>query len=154
MYQITRHSAKFSADITLAERFHSTGGYEQTSHRGTSGSIPVDPMWDLSWKNDTGAGFLPVSSVLPVKHHSTVVPYSAVSCLWVWVPLRPTVCRSVGLGVEPHLGLMTGFYVMFDSFDFVNVGRPLWRGVGSVICHCLCPSIVNKSIIYTVMAVP
>jgi hypothetical protein len=52
--------------------------------------------------------------------------------------------RSVSLGVEPHLGLMTRFYVLFDSFGFVKVGRPLWRGVGSVICHSLCPSIVNR----------
>jgi hypothetical protein len=26
----------------------------------------------------------------------------------------------------------------------LSVGRPLWRGVGSVICHSLCQSIVNR----------
>jgi hypothetical protein len=75
MHQITRLSAK------LDRPYHSSGGYEQTSHRGTSGSIPDDFMRDLSW--NSGTGFLTDSLVLPVKRHSTAVPYSALSSLWV-----------------------------------------------------------------------
>jgi hypothetical protein len=33
--------------------------------------------------------------------------------------------RSVGLGAEPYLGLMTKCYVLLDSFGFVKVGRSL-----------------------------
>jgi hypothetical protein len=33
--------------------------------------------------------------------------------------------RSVSLGVEPHLGLMTRYLLLFDSHGLVFVGRPL-----------------------------
>jgi hypothetical protein len=48
--------------------------------------------------------------------------------------------QSVSLGVEPHLGLMTRYLVLFDSYGLVLfVRRPLWREGGSVFCqsHCL-----------------
>jgi hypothetical protein len=71
--------------------------------------------------------------------------------VWLWVTLRAKVSLSASLGVEPHLGLMIRCYVLFESYDFVNVGRPLWREVGSVICHRLCQSIVNKFNIYSLL---
>jgi hypothetical protein len=52
------------------------------------------------------------------------------------VPLRLTVSQSVSLGVEPHLGLMTRYLLLFDSYSLVFVGRPLWREDGSVFCIC------------------
>jgi hypothetical protein len=44
----------------------------------------------------------------------------------VKVTLRLTVSQSVSLGVEPHLGLMARYFLRFDSYGFVSVGRPLW----------------------------
>jgi hypothetical protein len=41
------------------------------------------------------------------------------------VTLRLTVSQSVSLGVEPHLGLMTRYLLLFDSYGLVIVGRPL-----------------------------
>jgi hypothetical protein len=41
------------------------------------------------------------------------------------VTLRLTVSQSVRLGVEPHLGLMTRYLLLFDSYALVFVGRPL-----------------------------
>jgi hypothetical protein len=41
------------------------------------------------------------------------------------VTLRLTVGQSVSLGVEPHLGLMTRYLLLFDSYGLVFVGRPL-----------------------------
>jgi hypothetical protein len=52
----------------------------------------------------------------------------------VKVTLRLTVSQSVSLGVEPHLGLMTGYLLQFDSYGLVFVGPPLWREYGSVCC--------------------
>jgi hypothetical protein len=43
----------------------------------------------------------------------------------VKVTLRPTINRSVHHGVEPHLGLMTRYELLFDIHCFVGVGRPL-----------------------------
>jgi hypothetical protein len=43
----------------------------------------------------------------------------------VKVTLRLTVSQSVSLGVEPHLGLMTRYLLLFDSYGLVFVGRPL-----------------------------
>jgi hypothetical protein len=47
--------------------------------------------------------------------------------------LRLTVSQSVSLGVEPHLGLMTRYLLLFDSYGIVFCGAPsLTRGR---ICH-------------------
>jgi hypothetical protein len=43
----------------------------------------------------------------------------------VKVALRLTVSQSVSLGVEPPLGLMTRYSLLFDSYGLVFVGRPL-----------------------------
>jgi hypothetical protein len=42
----------------------------------------------------------------------------------VKVTLRLTISQSVCLGVEPHLGLMTGDLLLFDKHGRVVVGRP------------------------------
>jgi hypothetical protein len=55
------------------------------------------------------------------------------------VTLRLTISQSVSLGVELHLGLMTRYLLLFDSYGLVFVGRPLWREDGSVFCICCCP---------------
>jgi hypothetical protein len=54
----------------------------------------------------------------------------------VKVTLRLTVGQSLSLGVESHLGLMTRYLLLFDSYGLVFVGRPLWREDGSVFCIC------------------
>jgi hypothetical protein len=35
--------------------------------------------------------------------------------------------QSVSLGVKPHLGLMTRYLLLFDSYSLVFMGRLLWR---------------------------
>jgi hypothetical protein len=47
--------------------------------------------------------------------------------------------QSVSQGVEPHLGLMTRYLSLFDSYGLVLVGRPLWREDGSVFSICCWP---------------
>jgi hypothetical protein len=49
----------------------------------------------------------------------------AVGGVKVKVTLRPTTSRSVRLGFEPRLGLMIRCYLLFDSYCFVDIGRPL-----------------------------
>jgi hypothetical protein len=47
--------------------------------------------------------------------------------LWdveVKVTVLMTVSQSVSLGVEPHLGLMTRYILLFDNYDLAFVGRP------------------------------
>jgi hypothetical protein len=50
-----------------------------------------------------------------------------------------SVSQSVSLGVEPHLGLMARYLLLFDSYGLVFVGRPLWRDDGSVFFICCWP---------------
>jgi hypothetical protein len=50
-----------------------------------------------------------------------------------------SVSQSVSLGVEPHLGPMTRYLLLFDSYGLVIVGRPLWREDGSVFSMCCWP---------------
>jgi hypothetical protein len=61
----------------------------------------------------------------------------------VKVSLRLTVSQSVSqsvsLGVEPHLGLMTRYILLFDNYGLAFVGRPLWREDGSAFCICCWP---------------
>jgi hypothetical protein len=42
------------------------------------------------------------------------------------ITLWLTVSQSVSLGVEPHLGLMTRYLLLYDSYGLVFVGHPLW----------------------------
>jgi hypothetical protein len=58
------------------------------------------------------------------------------SSVKVKVTLRLTVGQSVSFCVESHLGLMTRYWLLFDSYGLVFVGRPLWREDGSVFCIC------------------
>jgi hypothetical protein len=52
--------------------------------------------------------------------------------------LRRSVSQPV-LVLSPHLGLITRYLLLFDTYSLVIVGRPLWREDGSVSCqgHCL-----------------
>jgi hypothetical protein len=50
-----------------------------------------------------------------------------------------TDCRSISK-FEPHLGHMTRYLLLFDSYGLVFVGHPLWREDGSVFCICYWPS--------------
>jgi hypothetical protein len=43
----------------------------------------------------------------------------------VKVTLRLTVGQSVSRGVEPQMGLMIRYLLLFDSYGLVFVGRPL-----------------------------
>jgi hypothetical protein len=58
----------------------------------------------------------------------------------VKVTLRLTVSQAVSLAFVPHLGLMTRYLLLFDSYGLVFVGRPLWREDGSVFYICCWPS--------------
>jgi hypothetical protein len=57
----------------------------------------------------------------------------------VEVTLRLTVTQSVIPGVEPHMGLMTKYVLLFDSCGLLFVGRPLWREDGSVFVYVTGP---------------
>jgi hypothetical protein len=47
--------------------------------------------------------------------------------------LRPTVIRPVCLCVNPHLGSKTRLLLLSDGCGFVDVGRPLWWKIGSIV---------------------
>jgi hypothetical protein len=57
----------------------------------------------------------------------------------VKVILRLTVSQSVNLGIVPHLGPMTRYLFLSDSYGLVSMGRPLWREDESVFCICRWP---------------
>jgi hypothetical protein len=77
----------------------------------------------LTTRRDYGGGILTRLHTGPVK---------------VKVILRPTVSRPVCLGVKNPSGTRDQFFpfslwLFLDSCWFVDVGRPLWREIGSVV---------------------
>jgi hypothetical protein len=52
--------------------------------------------------------------------------------LKVKVTLRLTISQPV----SKSMGLMTRYFLLFDSYGLVFLGRPLWREDGSVFCIC------------------
>jgi hypothetical protein len=94
----------------------------------TSHSLATD-----SNRGDSSASHAQVLASQPLMQNSTELSTQ------VKVTLRVTVSQSVNLAVKPNLGLMTRYLLLFDSYSFVIVGRPLWREDGSVFCqsHCL-----------------
>jgi hypothetical protein len=87
------------------------------------------------------------SQWIPCRHDKSR-PYlraeeTAFRSVRVRVMLRPTISRSVSLGVEPRLGLMTRCYVLLDSYSFVSLAPSLTRGR---VCHLsLSLSVYSKS---------
>jgi hypothetical protein len=57
--------------------------------------------------------------------HKGFLTGSIQSQIHVKVTLRLTVSQSISLGVEPHLGLMTRYLLLVNSYGLVFVGRPL-----------------------------
>jgi hypothetical protein len=67
----------------------------------------------------------------------------------VKVTLRPTTSQSVSKSwFQGPWGSHDLIFISVDIYEccFIDYGRPLWRKVGSVICHSHCPSIVSKYI--------
>jgi hypothetical protein len=58
-----------------------------------------------------------------------------------------SVSQSVSLGVQPHLGLMTRYLLLFNSYGPCFVGRPLWREDGSVFCICCWPLLAQPFLV-------
>jgi hypothetical protein len=80
------------------------------------------------------------SSVLLVPIRSELTSQRQVQ---VEVTLRLTVSQSVSLGVEPHLGLMTRYLLLSDSYGIVFCGAPsLTRGRVCLLSESL-PALVS-----------
>jgi hypothetical protein len=70
-------------------------------------------------------------SILSRPHTGLIITSVSVS-----VTLQLTVSQSASLGVGPNLGLLTrDIFFLWKLTVLSNLGRPLWREVGSVICQ-------------------
>jgi hypothetical protein len=70
----------------------------------------------------------------PTTRRATVEVFDCASTRGVYkATLRLTVSQSVSLCVEPHLGLMTIYLLLFDNYGLVFVRRPLWRENGCAV---------------------
>jgi hypothetical protein len=109
--------------------FTIAAGPSQRSH--TKVRVPWN-SWPYFAVSDSRLPFLS----LPTTRRAAVEVFLR---LKVKVTLRLTVSQSVSLGVEPHLGLMTKHFLLFDIYGLVFGGLPLWREDGSVMCRCCWP---------------
>jgi hypothetical protein len=78
-------------------------------------------------------------TTVPSATTAVQVTWRTVSSVKVKVTLRLTISQSVSLGVEPPLGLLTRYLLLFDSYGLVHVGRSLWREDASVVYNCCWP---------------
>jgi hypothetical protein len=87
----------------------------------------------------------PVTFTLHVLPHDAPFPSSRLGWpsveIEVEITLQLTASQSVCQGIEPTLRLVTRYYFLSEDCcrkvaRLVSVWRPLWREVGSVICHC------------------
>jgi hypothetical protein len=80
-----------------------------------------------------------LTSSLAGYHLITNSSLIATNSFKVKVTLRLTVGQSVSqpasLGVEPHLGLMTIYLLLFDIYSLFIVGHHLWWEDRSVFCQ-------------------
>jgi hypothetical protein len=63
-----------------------------------------------------------VSLYIFTYSHFEICPLAAL--FKVKVTLRLTVSQSVSLGFDPHMGLMTRYLLLFDSYCLVFCGAP------------------------------
>jgi hypothetical protein len=70
---------------------------------------------------------------------SSAISQLTLASNFVQVTLRLTFSQSVSLGVEPYLGLVSKYLLLFDSYGLVLVGRPVWLDSGSVVFICCWP---------------
>jgi hypothetical protein len=98
-------------------------------------------VYNCSWPSPSGLPFRrPLRLTGLWWRYSTPPPHGIEHILKVKVILRLTVSQSVSLGVEPLLGLMTRYLLLFDSYGPVFLGLSLWREGGSLFCMCCWPS--------------
>jgi hypothetical protein len=93
------------------------------------------------------SGLCPLSGILNTrKHNNWTGPISVCSSpnhYWtiefeVEVNLRPTISRSIRLGVGPLFGTDDQILISFSDITFfLHVKCPLWREDGSVICSAI-----------------
>jgi hypothetical protein len=69
--------------------------------------------------------FLNSIPLLPSSYPGRLASLNSTDLNEVDVILRLTVSQSVSLAVEPHLGLMTRYVLLFDSYSLIIVARPL-----------------------------
>jgi hypothetical protein len=87
-----------------------------------AGEYPTTDSLLLLTNSQAGGHLTPIillfSSITPNQDSS--LPCTALSK----VTLRLTLSQPVSLGVEPHVGLMTRYLLLFDSYGLVFVRRP------------------------------
>jgi hypothetical protein len=98
---------------------------------GSRGRILLSQIWD----------FLSVTSYDSQGHGGGIRPHLHTDCKLFVASSKSkskshcdwrSVSQSVSLGVEPHLGPMTRYLFLSDSYVLVSVGHPLWREYWSV----------------------
>jgi hypothetical protein len=77
------------------------------------------------------------TSVLKLCANREPVPANKSKPHCKWRSVSQSVSQSVSLGIETHLGFMTRYVLLFDSYGLVFVERPLWREGGSVFLYML-----------------
>jgi hypothetical protein len=148
--QVTSRRLEYSEFIALALTF-TQFTISQLLPSAVSQITPANARLQLSGYSRSTLLFIITNSLVTC---SVLATQSLLLKVQVQVTLRLTVSQSVSLGVEPNLGPMTRYLLLFI---IVFVGRLLWREDGSAFvydadpCQCM-PSLCMHS--WKVFAAP
>jgi hypothetical protein len=92
--------------------------------RGNAFTEPLPSNIHLLWFHYSGLQ-ASCHNIMAAQPNSTAYMINLFHQDKIKVTLRLTISQSVSLGVEPHLGFMTRYLLLFDSYGLVFVGRPL-----------------------------
>jgi hypothetical protein len=88
---------------------------------GTHDHILHSQIWDLPFRRPIRLAGSRWRYSTPPPHGFTQASKSHCG----WRSVSQSVSQSLSFGVEPHLGLITKYLLLFDSYSLVIVGSPL-----------------------------
>jgi hypothetical protein len=106
------------------------------THHWCPQSVIISSSRFLVTASNSGNSSASALTPMPTGHHLTTELWQVKVKVTLRLTVSQSVSQSVSLGVEPNLGLMTRYLLLFDSYGLVFYGAPLWREDGSIFCTC------------------
>jgi hypothetical protein len=142
-YWLTDRQSQCDFDFDLIAELHPCGGGVEYLHRDPASRKRWRKGKSQTWDSKIWSGVPrdldPRKTALPKASSIYQRQTRPLVSVILRLTVSQSVSQSVSVRVEPHLGLMTRYLLLFDRYSLFIVVHPLWREDGSVFCqsHCL-----------------